>query len=139
MYHIGCPAARKACHLVLLGLALAAWRSEGALAVTGIFPPVGSSIGGTDVAIVGAGIMPGARVTFGGVPAMGGSVALDGRSIVTTIPPHAPGIVDVVVRNPDGATATLRAGFTYTTGPAPAFPFFLFARLADVFAGDGPR
>jgi hypothetical protein len=79
--------------------------------------------GGTTVNVVGTGLQPGVTATFGGAAATGAvlSDATPPRKLLTlTVPPKPAGageFVDLVVRNPDGQTATF-AGFHY--GPPPS-------------------
>lgn len=82
----------------------------GSLAVTSLTPDRGSPAGGTTVTIAGAGFEDGVTVKFGDAPA----VDVQRRSateIVCKTPAHALGGVDVVVKNPDNASAQKR--FTY--------------------------
>jgi hypothetical protein len=79
--------------------------------------------GGTTLNIVGLGFQPGITATFGGAPATGLvlSDSTPPRKLLTlTVPARPAGageFVDIVVRNPDGQTATF-VGFRY--GPPPA-------------------
>lgn len=80
--------------------------------ISGLSPGSGSSAGGTTVTLRGTAFAPGATALFGGVSAS--NVVVSGSTRVTAnAPAHAAGAVDVVVRNPDGQTATLSGGFTY--------------------------
>jgi hypothetical protein len=78
--------------------------------------------GGTTLNITGTGLQPGVTATFGGAPATGLvlSDSTPPRKLLTlTVPAQPAGageFVDLVVRNPDGQTATF-AGFHY--GPPP--------------------
>jgi hypothetical protein len=85
--------------------------SSGPLAITGVSPRGGFA--GQHVIVSGTGFVPGITLTLGGVPAS--NVALGIGSVGGTIPPHAGGLVDVVVTNPDGRSATHTDGFTYLT------------------------
>ena len=79
--------------------------------VTAVTPAAGLS--GDGVAIIGTGLVPGARVTFGGIP---GIVTFSGfAGINAVLPPHSAGPVDVVVTNPGGQSGTLEGGFRYQT------------------------
>ncbi len=81
--------------------------------ISSINPNSGSLNGGTSVTIQGTGFQSGATVTIGGVNATGVTVA-SGSQVTATTPAHAPGAVDVRVRNPgSGGSATLTGGFTY--------------------------
>jgi hypothetical protein len=84
-----------------------------ALTVTSLTPNLGAADAVTGVFINGTGFTAGASVTIGGA-ATDVSV-LSSRSISARTPPHAEGVVDVVVTNPDGQTARLPGAFTYAT------------------------
>jgi hypothetical protein len=74
----------------------------------------GSVRGGEAVVLTGSGFLPGVVVTFGGVP--GTDVALlDSISTRLSVvaPAHAAGIVDVVVTNSDGRSATVPGGYVF--------------------------
>ncbi|MFY0566914.1 IPT/TIG domain-containing protein [Archangium lansingense] len=86
--------------------------------VVSVAPGNGLSTGGTRVTVTGTGFGPGASVRFGGAVASGVTVTSD-TSLSALLPPHAPGKVDVVVRNTDGQEGTLAGGFTYEAAPAP--------------------
>ena len=77
-----------------------------------VSPDVGSTAGGTQVLIAGWGFQAGATVTVGGVAATnvvwGGPGHLGAKTGA-----HAPGLVDVVVTNPDTSTLTKTGAFTY--------------------------
>jgi IPT/TIG domain len=81
--------------------------------ITSLNPTSGSSNGGTFVNINGAGISQNATVTFGGVPATSVFPFGNEAGISAITPLHAAGSVDVVVTNPNGATATSTNGFLY--------------------------
>ncbi len=84
--------------------------------ITSIFPSSGPPSGGTSVSISGTGFLSGATVTFGGTAATNVTV-VSATSITATTPAHTAGLADVVVRNPDGQSATLAGGFSFTTSP----------------------
>ena len=63
------------------------------------------------VTITGAGFMTGATVTFDGAPANVSNIS--STSIAATTPAHTKGVVDVVVKNSNGQSATLPQSFTY--------------------------
>ena len=67
----------------------------------------GSTKGGDSISISGTGFAVGATVTFGGVTAS--SSVINSTLINVVTPAMAAGSVDVVVKNPDGQTATLAA------------------------------
>ena len=81
--------------------------------VTGINPPTGPIGGGNVATIVGTNFVSGATVSFGGTAATGVTVA-GTTSVTATVPAHAAGTVDVVVANPDGQSAKLANGYTYS-------------------------
>jgi len=62
----------------------------------------------------GTNIQPGAIVLFDGQPASN-IVWVSSTQITCSPPPHAAGVVDVKVVNPDGSSATLVGGYTYGT------------------------
>ncbi len=84
--------------------------------ISTLSPVRGLSIGGTTVYISGTGFAYSssypAKILFGGVEAP--DVQMNGGlNLSCHTPPHAAGIVDVVVVNPDGKTATVSNGFSY--------------------------
>ena len=85
--------------------------------VTSINPSDGPTGGGTGLTITGTNFVPGATVSFGGTPAAAVTVA-GSTSIAVAAPGHAAGTVDVVVTNPDGQSATLANGYTYSAAQA---------------------
>ncbi|MFO0745344.1 MAG: IPT/TIG domain-containing protein [Myxococcota bacterium] len=74
--------------------------------------PSASFAGGERVAVFGSGFTPGAKVVFGDVAALD-ELVLDDGQINVTAPPHAPGLVDVIVNLPDGQTDTITDGYLY--------------------------
>lgn len=94
--------------------------SPTSLAVMAISPSSGSTAGGTPITIVGSDFVEGMTVSLGDTLATDVIVA-DSTLMIATTPPHAPGMVDVVVISPDGQTATL-SGYTYTTDEPPTEP-----------------
>lgn len=83
--------------------------------IAGIAPSSGSVSGGTTLSIGGTGFQNGAKVTLGGVAAT--VITLTSGSIAVKTPAHVAGSVDLVVTNPEGYSATLAGGFTYTPLP----------------------
>jgi hypothetical protein len=77
-----------------------------------IVPNVGPKEGGTPVTITGTDFFDGVGITFGGVAASGISFK-DATKVTATTPPHAPGIVDVEVTNPNKLKSVFTGGFTY--------------------------
>jgi IPT/TIG domain len=85
--------------------------------IRSVSPASGTTAGGTSVSISGGLFDVGYSVTFGGVSAT--SSIVDGTQIFAVAAPHPAGVVDVVVTNPDGISATLGNGFTYVAAPPP--------------------
>lgn len=84
-----------------------------------IVPDLGVETGGVPVVITGTGLSTATSVTFDGLPATA-FVVVDDSTITAVTPAHAAGVVDVVVRFDDEASAPLP--FTYTAVPAPVGP-----------------
>lgn len=78
-----------------------------ALRIFSVTPAIGFA--GEEVRITGSGFISGAAVAIGGVPAAVTSIS---GSIIGAVVPKASGEADVVVTNPDGASATLAKGYT---------------------------
>ncbi|MGH9147511.1 MAG: IPT/TIG domain-containing protein [Vicinamibacterales bacterium] len=81
--------------------------------VTSVVPNSGSAKGGTTITITGADFVPGATVSFDGIPAATLVVVATSTTIVATTPSHAGGPVNVMVTNPDKQGGTHAAGFTF--------------------------
>jgi hypothetical protein len=82
---------------------------------TSVSPASGFTAGGQHITITGTGFAAGATVTVGGSPAT--SVTVTGTTTITAVAPaHASGVAVIVVKNPDGQTSTLAAGYTYQIG-----------------------
>src|SRR6185436_18560150 len=88
-------------------------KSPVALAVNGISPSSGSSAGGTPITITGDGFESGSTVILG-VTAMSVTY-VDRQKLIATTPAGVVGLVDVLVTNPNGQSATLREGYTYAS------------------------
>ena len=88
---------------------------------TSITPNSGPIEGGTPVTIVGTNFVSGGSfgVSIGGTNAAG--VFVNTTTITATTPAHVAGVVDVVITNNDGQTATGTGAFTYIAAPAPTF------------------
>ena len=84
------------------------------LAVTSVLPKSGPTTGGTAVTVRGVEFVPGAGITFGGIPATNVTF-LASTTLTGDTPAHPEGAVDVMVTTPDGRSATLSDGYTYTT------------------------
>jgi photosystem II stability/assembly factor-like uncharacterized protein len=87
-------------------------------ALRSVSPGTGPLAGGTRVLLTGSGFTDGATVNFGGVPATSVTV-LSPTLIAATVPPHAPGNVDVAVHTATATTTSSRA-FTYAEAPVPS-------------------
>lgn len=82
--------------------------------ITSLTPNKGPA--GKPVKITGTGFVDKASVTFDNVAAT--TVVVDSATSITATPPkHAPGVVTVVVKNPDGSQATTQ--FTYADETTP--------------------
>lgn len=79
--------------------------------ITSIQPDFGSTLGGTEVKIIGKGFAQGAIVLFGDVQAEIDSVSPN--EVLVRTPKHSAGLVDVVVRNPDGEEVKSPSKFEY--------------------------
>lgn len=77
-----------------------------------VTPNSGPVAGGTTVTITGAGFTMGTVITIGGVPLVNQNTNGVDQIITGETPPHAAGVVDVVVTSNDGSY-TLVGGFTY--------------------------
>ena len=86
--------------------------ADASLSIRAMTPQPGSTAGGSSVTITGTGILSGATVTVGGVVTEATSYA---SSMYLITPAHAAGIVDVVVTNPGGQSASLPGGYTYAS------------------------
>ncbi|MGN6643430.1 MAG: IPT/TIG domain-containing protein, partial [Verrucomicrobiota bacterium] len=88
-------------------------------AITSIVPSSGRTNGGTLVTITGSNFLSGVTVQFGN--AAGTGVSLTGSTNITVYTPAGlPGVVDVVVANTDGLSATSVDGFAYVLPPPAA-------------------
>jgi hypothetical protein len=85
--------------------------------ITGIVASSGTKAGGQSVTLTGTGFRVPAQVAIGGSQATSVAVT-SSTSITCTTPAHnayPTFMADVVVTNPDGQTATLTAGYTFTS------------------------
>jgi large repetitive protein len=83
---------------------------SGVPSVQAISPTLGVTTGGTSVEILGDGFHFGTSVTLDGVRLR--SFLVGANRLDVTTPAHAPGVVDIVVVNPEGEARLPRA-FTY--------------------------
>ncbi len=84
----------------------------GPLAVDHIKPDRGLARGGQKVNVTGSGFTPQMQVLFGNQPAKR-VLWVRKDTLEVTTPPHPPGVVDVTVMRPDGASRTLAGAFTF--------------------------
>jgi LPXTG-motif cell wall-anchored protein len=99
--------------------------APGAPAVIDLDPPRGPETGGTEVTINGDDFDDVTAVTIDGVD-VPFVVSPDGTEITVVTPPHAPGVVDVVVTNPAGDSGPLE------------FEYFDVAEITGVDPDAGP-
>ena len=82
--------------------------------ITAISPASGATAGGNTVTITGTHLLTGAIVRFGGARAISATTPLgDSATMTVVVPPHASGVVDVTVTNPDGRQGVLPNAYTY--------------------------
>lgn len=80
--------------------------------VTSIMPRSGDVAGGNSVQITGAGFKDNPVVTFGA--SLATEIQKKSSTLIAARPPaHSDGSVDVMVKNPDGTSGKLAAGYTY--------------------------
>lgn len=89
--------------------------------ISGVSPASGPYAGGTSVRITTKYVMSGAKVTFDGVE---GSVTAVYDNCVKAVTPFIDkaGLVDIVITNPDGTSATAVDAFCYEDKPVPPLP-----------------
>ncbi|MEA3202803.1 MAG: large repetitive protein, partial [Thermoplasmata archaeon] len=87
-----------------------------------VVPAHGTSNGGVRVTIHGSGFLDGALVEAceGGACSRGGLLSFQSDALLAVLPAHAPGVVDLVITNPDGRQTRFSSAFTYDPAPAPA-------------------
>jgi hypothetical protein len=102
--------------------------------LSGLSPASGPGVGGTVVTLAGTGFVSPVSVRFGGTAAT--VSAQTANSIVAVAPPHAIGLVDVVVTNPDSQSSTRVAAFDYVF-PADPPPTLSSAAPAQGAAAGG--
>ena len=87
-----------------------------ALPTPAVQPVFGSPAGGAKCTVTGSDFVSGATVSFGGAAAAPDFTDFVSSSEIdiTQTPRHSPGVVDVVVTNPNGATGTLSNGYVYS-------------------------
>ncbi len=89
--------------------------TSGGPTITSVSPSSGPIAGGTTITITGANYVLGAggEIRVGGVVATG-IAYISSTQLRAVTPASTAGARDVLVRNPNGVTATLTGGFTYT-------------------------
>ena len=113
---------------------MGAYEFQGAPTVSSVAPGIGSTAGGTGVAVTGRGLT-GAFVRFGGVPATSVVGSEGGLLLTATTPAHAAGPVTVAITTTDGA-GSLANGFTYVAPPPPTtFSSFLATMFQSAGGG----
>lgn len=80
---------------------------------TSVTASTGTSAGGQTITVAGTLFRPGAQVFLGDQECTAVIVA-SALSLTCTTPPHAAGLVDLTVTNPDGETVTATGAFTFT-------------------------
>jgi hypothetical protein len=93
--------------------------------IASIDPNRAPTVGGTVVTITGTGFTAASAVTFGGVAGANFTV-VDDTTITVTAPPHSAGIVDLVVLDPDGASAPTD------------FEYYVLGTIDEVSPSTGP-
>jgi hypothetical protein len=96
-----------------------AFELRGGPQLTAVQPREGSEAGGQYVQLVGLAFERGCEVTLGGFPA---KTEWESEASVRAVVParaEGAGTVDVLVRNPDGQSATLHGAFTYLARRVP--------------------
>ncbi|MBI5607347.1 MAG: IPT/TIG domain-containing protein [Deltaproteobacteria bacterium] len=88
--------------------------------VTAVDPSKGDTAGGAVVTVTGTHFAPTATVQFGGADATDIMVEFGGTTLTCKTPPHAAGLVDVVVKNANGQSGTLTDAFSYQAPAAPS-------------------
>lgn len=89
------------------------------ITISNINPNKGTIYGGTPVTVTGTGFEAGAKVFIGGAETTE-TMVIDSQTIKARTAPNTPGIKNVTVQNPDGASATIENAFEYripTTSP----------------------
>ncbi len=99
-----------------VGSLASAYTFEPPPTLAAVFPVSGSINGGTSLALSGTGFLTGITVSVGGSPCS--SVTLISSTQLTcTTPPHASGLVSLVVTNTDNQAATLSNSYTFNAAP----------------------
>jgi hypothetical protein len=99
------------------------------LTLTAVFPLEGSTAGTTTARLFGSGFREGMRLTVGGVSGVKYTVANPAR-IDLTMPPHSPGVVDIVLTSLSGEVLRLTGSFTYVDRPPPVVTHLTPARIS---------
>ena len=81
--------------------------------ITNVRPDSGPSGGGTHITIAGSNFKKDSTVTIGGVALKDIKINTSGTNIEGTTPGGLPGIVDVIVKNPNAEQPSVAAKFTY--------------------------
>jgi hypothetical protein len=92
---------------------------DGPLALTSVVPREGASAGTTTARLYGAGFSLGMTVTVGSA-LVEKYTLVNPHAIDLTMPPHSPGVVDIVVTAGSDEVSRLAGVFTYVDYPPPA-------------------
>jgi hypothetical protein len=116
--------------------------SEDGLRLAGVTPDHGTARGGVEVSLSGAGFASGVQVRFGDRPAAAVR-RVSSTALVATTPAELAGPADVVVSNPDGATARLAGGYAveplalrFVEAAPQYFPDLAGVAVTDAVAAD---
>jgi hypothetical protein len=90
--------------------------SGSSVAFTSVSPQSVPTAGGSVITMTGSNFKSGASVNFGGTNCAAVTF-ISGAQLNAMAPPHAAGIVNIAVTNPDGTNATLSGAFTYSAAP----------------------
>jgi hypothetical protein len=107
------------------------------VALTSVSPSSGPTVGGDYIRAFGSGFTSGATVFVDGAATQ--VIRVTGTFVEARTLAHVAGAVDVVVMNPDGQTATLKAAYTYASSFAlAASPTIVTAGGALTVTFDAP-
>ena len=81
--------------------------------IAAVAPNVGTTGGGGEIRIIGAGFQPGAIVRLDDTQLHTYTHGASSTTLDARVSAHAVGTVDLVLTNPDGQSATLSAGYRY--------------------------
>jgi hypothetical protein len=99
--------------------------------IDSVSPDQGSTGGGTDLRVSGAGIQAGAKVTIDGAAVTNVYRDPAGKFVIFPAPAHAAGTVAVVIQNPDTQSTSPPGSYTYVSPDALDFNGQWFAYLGN--------